>query len=29
MVGLGEIIEEIYEMMDDLCVNDVDILMIG
>lgn len=29
MVGLGEMMEEIYEMMDDLCVNDVDILIIG
>ncbi len=29
MVGLGETIEEIYETMDDLRANDVDILTIG
>lgn len=29
MVGLGETLEEIYETMDDLRANDVDILTIG
>ena len=29
MVGLGETMEEIYETMDDLRANDVDILTIG
>lgn len=29
MFGLGEIKEEIIEMMDDLCVNNVDIMMLG
>ncbi|MGO1759905.1 MAG: lipoyl synthase, partial [Mammaliicoccus vitulinus] len=29
MVGLGETVEEIYETMDDLRANDVDIMTIG
>lgn len=29
MVGLGEMREDLIEVMDDLCVNNVDILIFG